>query len=106
MAKKSGVCAFCGRKATEVRLLIQGIDAEICDNCAEQAHLIVKEQFGESGKGYNSKGFNLKKPAEIKAFLDQYVIGQDEAKRTLAVAVYNHYKRISQKVEEIGRAHV
>ena len=101
MAKKSGVCAFCGRKASEVRLLIQGIDAEICDNCAEQAHLIVKEQFGEpkQGKGFDSKGLILKKPTEIKRFLDQYVIGQDEAKRTLAVAVYNHYKRISQKVE-------
>ena len=99
MAKKSGVCAFCGRKASEVRLLIQGIDAEICDHCAEQAHLIVKEQFGEGNKNFNSKGLALKKPAEIKAFLDQYVIGQDEDKRTLAVAVYNHYKRISQKVE-------
>ena len=101
MAKKSGVCAFCGRKASDVRLLIQGIDAEICDSCAEQAHAIVKEQFGEHKRGqdFDSKGFTLKKPAEIKRFLDQYVIGQDEAKRTLAVAVYNHYKRISQKVE-------
>ena len=100
MARKSGVCAFCGRKASEVRLMIQGIDAEICDSCAEQAHIIVKEQFGDTQKDkFASKGFTLKKPAEIKAFLDQYVIGQDEAKRTLAVAVYNHYKRISQKVE-------
>ena len=101
MAKKSGVCAFCGRKASEVRLLIQGIDAEICDNCAEQAHAIVKEQFGahKRNQDFDLKGFTLKKPAEIKNFLDQYVIGQDEAKRTLAVAVYNHYKRISQKVE-------
>ena len=99
MAKKSGVCAFCGRKANEVRLMIQGIDAEICDNCAEQAHLIVKEQFGDDRKRFPSSGMTLKKPAEIKAFLDQYVIGQDEAKRTLAVAVYNHYKRISQKVD-------
>ena len=80
-------------------MLIQGIEAEICDSCAEQAHAIVMEQFGERNKNFNSKGFALKKPAEIKAFLDQYVIGQDEAKRTLAVAVYNHYKRISQKVE-------
>ena len=80
--------------------MIQGIDAEICDSCAEQAHLIVKEQFGDSErhKGFESKGVSLKKPVEIKSFLDQYVIGQDEAKRTLAVAVYNHYKRISQKV--------
>jgi len=99
MARKSGVCAFCGRKANEVRLLIQGIDAQICDSCAEQAHVIVREQFGDGQKNaFASKGFTLKKPAEIKAFLDQYVIGQDEAKRTLAVAVYNHYKRISQKV--------
>ena len=100
MAKKSGVCAFCGRKASEVRLLIQGIDAEICDNCAEQAHLIVKEQFGEGNKKFSSKGFALKKPTEIKAFLDQYVIGQDEAKRTLAVAVYNHYKRLQQPTDD------
>ena len=80
-------------------MLIQGIEAEICDSCAEQAHLIVKEQLGESKKEYTPTGVTLKKPAEIKAFLDQYVIGQDEAKRTLAVAVYNHYKRIGQKVE-------
>ena len=99
MVKKSGVCAFCGKKASEARLMIQGINAEICDSCAEQAHIIVQEQFGQ-GSHYVSKGFNLKKPLEIKQFLDQYVIGQDEAKRTLAVAVYNHYKRISQKVQD------
>jgi ATP-dependent Clp protease ATP-binding subunit ClpX len=100
MAKKSDVCAFCGRKASEVRLMIQGIDAQICDSCAEQAHVIVREQFGDEQKNaFAPKGFSLKKPAEIKAFLDQYVIGQDDAKRTLAVAVYNHYKRISQKVQ-------
>ena len=100
MAKKSGVCVFCGRKASEVRLMIQGIDGEICDSCAEQAYAIVKEQFGDEKKSlFEPKGFALKKPAEIKRFLDQYVIGQDEAKRTLAVAVYNHYKRISQKVQ-------
>ena len=100
MAKKQGVCAFCGKKATQVRLMLQGLDAEICDSCAEQAYTIVKEQFGNAERGSNldTKGFSLKKPMEIKTFLDQYVIGQDEAKRTLAVAVYNHYKRISQKV--------
>ena len=80
-------------------MLIQGIDAEICDSCAEQAYTIVKEQFSEGNKAYTPSGMTLKKPSEIKAFLDQYVIGQDEAKRTLAVAVYNHYKRISQKVQ-------
>ena len=100
MPRKQGVCAFCGKKATQVRLMIQGLDAEICDSCAEQAHAIVIEQFGHSDRGFNvdPMGMTLKKPMEIKAFLDQYVIGQDEAKRTLAVAVYNHYKRISQKV--------
>ena len=100
MAKKQGYCAFCGRKAAEVRLMLQGIDAEICDSCAEQAYLIVKEQFGNSerNKDFDTDGVSLKKPTEIKSFLDQYVIGQDEAKRTLAVAVYNHYKRINQKV--------
>ena len=98
MAKKSDVCAFCGKRASEARLLIQGLDAQICDTCAEQAYRIVKEQFGDKDKGFTPSGMALKKPAEIKQFLDQYVIGQDEAKRTLAVAVYNHYKRISQKV--------
>lgn len=100
MPKKSDVCAFCGKKANEVRLMIQGVDGQICDGCAEQAYRIVKEQFGDDKKSnsFDTKGFTLKKPVEIKAFLDQYVIGQDEAKRTLAVAVYNHYKRISQKV--------
>lgn len=102
MPKKTEYCAFCGRKSSEVRLLIQGIDGSICDTCAEQAQRIVIEQLGNE-KGNNNdfsptKGQKLKKPAEIKAFLDQYVIGQDEAKRTLAVAVYNHYKRINQKV--------
>lgn len=97
--RKTGVCAFCGKKASEVRLLIQGLDAQICDSCAEQAHLIVKEQFNENRMPSGMKGYTIKKPLEIKNFLDQYVIGQDEAKRTLAVAVYNHYKRLSQKVD-------
>ncbi len=96
--RKTGVCAFCGKKATEVRLLIQGLDAQICDSCAEQAHLIVKEQFKENRMPTGMKNYTIKKPLEIKNFLDQYVIGQDEAKRTLAVAVYNHYKRLSQTV--------
>ena len=100
MAKKREVCAFCGKTSEQVRLLIQGIDADICDSCAEQAALIVKEHL--SGSAHNNdfdrKSNTLMKPAEIKSFLDQYVIGQDEAKRTLAVAVYNHYKRIGQKV--------
>lgn len=100
MPKKRGVCAFCGKTAEHVRLMIQGIDADICDNCAEQAALIVKEHLGSTShdNDFERKNSTLMKPAEIKSFLDQYVIGQDEAKRTLAVAVYNHYKRIGQKV--------
>lgn len=97
--RKTGVCAFCGKKASDVRLLIQGVDAQICDSCAEQAHLIVREQFKENRMPTGMKNYAIKKPLEIKKFLDQYVIGQDEAKRTLAVAVYNHYKRLSQKVD-------
>lgn len=96
--KKNGVCAFCGKKASDVKLLIQGLDAQICDQCAEQAHLIVKEHFSQSNTPFNTGSYSLKKPLEIKNFLDQYVIGQDEAKRTLSVAVYNHYKRLSQTV--------
>ena len=98
--KKSEVCSFCGRKASEVSLMIEGLDARICDRCAEQAHLILQEQLERDGKNKYPSDITLKKPKEIKDFLDQYVIGQDEAKRTLSVAVYNHYKRISQKVRE------
>lgn len=97
--KKTEVCAFCGRTHAEVNLLIEGPSCSICDQCAEQAHLIVEEQRKNSGRA-SLPEFSLKKPQEIKDFLDQYVIGQDEAKRTLAVAVYNHYKRISQKVSD------
>lgn len=98
--KKSGYCSFCGRKESETSLLIHGIDVQICDNCVEQAHLIVKEELSRSGSFKNELDFKLLKPKEIKDFLDKYVIGQDEAKRVLAVAVYNHYKRISQVVED------
>lgn len=98
--KKGGVCSFCGRTNAEVGILIEGLNGKICDQCAEQAHLIVKEQLSNSGREKSLPGFSLKKPQEIKDFLDQYVIGQDEAKRTLAVAVYNHYKRISQKISD------
>ena len=95
--KKSDHCSFCGKPAKEAKLLLQGIDAQICEQCAEHAYLIIKEQLKESGKPQRLPDFKLRKPQEIKDFLDQYVIGQDEAKRTLAVAVYNHYKRISQE---------
>ena len=105
-SKKSEHCAFCGRPASETLMLLKGLEAQICERCAEQAYLIVKEELGtidepkRKRKTGSSSSFELKKPKEIKDFLDQYVIGQDEAKRTLAVAVYNHYKRISQQVQD------
>ncbi|KAF0130887.1 MAG: ATP-dependent Clp protease ATP-binding subunit ClpX [Bacteroidetes bacterium] len=100
MAKKKDVCSFCGSSRTEVRLLISGLDGYICDQCVEQANTILREELLVSNqKGAASKSeFKVLKPLDIKNFLDQYVIGQDEAKRILAVAVYNHYKRIDQAV--------
>lgn len=90
-------CSFCGREKKEVNLLIAGIEGHICDNCVEQAHAIVEEEFRKDGT-FDTKGLKLMKPQEIKDFLDQYVIGQDQAKKILAVAVYNHYKRLNQTV--------
>ena len=91
-------CSFCGRTENEVGFLITGVNGCICDSCVEQAHEIVKEanKRANSGKAGNLQLEELSKPAEIKAFLDQYVIGQDDAKRYLSVAVYNHYKRLLQ----------
>lgn len=104
MAKK--VCNFCGRSENEVKLLITGLNGYICENCAEQAHDIVLSS-GVLGKKRqaDSEPFQLKKvpkPREIKKHLDDYVIGQDEAKRFLSVAVYNHYKRLQQPHSEKG----
>ncbi len=95
-------CSFCGRKKEETDLLIAGNKAHICDKCVEQAHFIATED-NESKSNANLEDLDLKKPKEIKAFLDEYVIGQDHSKKILAVAVYNHYKRITQKTsaEEI-----
>jgi ATP-dependent Clp protease ATP-binding subunit ClpX len=98
MAKDDNLeCSFCGRKKSETDLLIAGMDAHICDQCIEQAHGIVKEEISQSKKSKLSKELTVKKPQEIKKFLDQYIIGQDETKRAMAVAVYNHYKRLLQK---------
>jgi len=97
MAKDQEKCSFCGKKRAEVGLLIAGLEAHICESCVEQAQAILKEEFGILNKPKDHKKFELLKPAEIKRYLDQYVIGQDEAKKVLAVAVYNHYKRIKQK---------
>ena len=96
-------CSFCGREDDGTLLFLQGINAIICEECVSRAYEIVREErdrADESVKKQYSSAVALKKPKEIKNFLDQYVIGQDEAKRTLAVAVYNHYKRISQQVQD------
>jgi len=88
-------CSFCGRDKKDTQLLIAGISGHICDSCVEQAHGIVDEEL-RSKTDFNVDALPLPKPKEIKEFLDQYVIGQDEAKKYLSVAVYNHYKRLKQ----------
>lgn len=87
-------CSFCGRKRNEVQMLVSGQEGFICENCIEQAHSIVKESVKGEGFAPASTIDELKKPKEIKEFLDQYVIGQDQAKKQLSIAVYNHYKRL------------
>ncbi len=97
-------CSFCGRSEKEVRLLITGLNGFICEDCAQQAYRIVQENIPHEAKAGGEK-FKLKKvpkPKEIKAYLDDYVIGQDEAKRYLAVSVYNHYKRLQQPASDDG----
>lgn len=96
MSKEDLECSFCGRKKSDTNLLIAGLDAHICDRCIEQAHGIVVEEALHSDKGEISKDLMLKKPKLIKAFLDEYVIGQDFTKKVMSVAVYNHYKRLLQ----------
>lgn len=92
-------CSFCGRKRQEVELLITGNKGFICDNCVEQAYLIIKEE--ENARKKNTKiDFKALKPKKIKEFLDAYIIGQDAAKKQLSVAVYNHYKRLGQDIDE------
>jgi len=101
MSKEENLeCSFCGRKKVETDLLIAGVDAHICDKCIEQAHGIVEEEVSEAKTTSLSKDLTLKKPKEIKGFLDQYIIGQTETKRAMAVAVYNHYKRLLQTKDD------
>ena len=90
----SNQCSFCGSKRTDVEMLISGNEGFICENCIEQAHAIVKENAASKTTPATEKVDELKKPKEIKKFLDGYVIGQDQAKKQLSIAVYNHYKRI------------
>ena len=94
-------CSFCGRSDKEVQLMITGIDGYICNECVERANEICQDALktvSQSKLGLDLK--TLPKPQDIKTFLDQYVIGQDEAKRYLSVAVYNHYKRLLQKTDD------
>ncbi len=92
MAKKPGQqCSFCGKTKDEVLILIAGIDGYICEGCVEQAQNIIEEELHQQKREYSFKLPKLLKPRAIKEFLDQYVIGQDEAKKVISVAVYNHY---------------
>ena len=95
-------CSFCGRSRSEVDLLISGVDGFICDMCAQQAYDIVQEEQRGHSTPLDMDHIEVKKPIEIKQFMDQYVIGQDEAKKHLAVAVYNHYKRLAQQTSDDG----
>ena len=92
-------CSFCGREKKDTNLLIAGLSGHICDRCIEQAHDIVLEELQKKGD-FDVNEIELLKPIEIKNFLDQYVIGQDEAKKILSVAVYNHYKRIGVEMTD------
>lgn len=98
MAKQVLECSFCGRKKPETNLLIAGVNAHVCDRCIEQAHGIVMEELRSGGTAIlkSNADLILKKPREIRAFLDQYVIGQEQTKKVMSVAVYNHYKRLMQ----------
>ncbi len=96
MAKEELECSFCGRKKPETNLLIAGLDAHICDRCIEQAHGIVLEESKQNDNSDLSAELKLRKPQQIKSFLDEYIIGQDTTKKVMSVAVYNHYKRLLQ----------
>jgi len=92
-------CSFCGRKKAETKLLVAGLNAHICERCVDQAVGIIQEETTHTENTPSTAEFLLKKPKQIKAFLDDYVIGQEQAKKVLSVAVYNHYKRLNQNVE-------
>lgn len=93
-------CSFCGKKRNEVQMLVSGQNGFICENCIEQAHSIVKESVSPAGYSPAESIDELKKPKQIKEFLNQYVIGQDQAKKQLSIAVYNHYKRLLHAKDE------
>lgn len=97
MAKSTLHCSFCGRSRDEVKILIAGQEGHICENCVEHAREIIEQELHIKTDSNSNFKLSVKKPVEIKKFLDEYVIGQDDAKKVLAVAVYNHYKRLQQK---------
>lgn len=104
MAKNTLHCSFCGRSRDEVKILIAGQDGHICENCVEHAREIIEQELtAKEEKNKPSFKLTVKKPIEIKKFLDEYVIGQDEAKKVLSVAVYNHYKRLQQRQPESSK---
>jgi len=96
MSKKDSGCSFCGRSRAEVGILIAGVSGHICESCVQQAHSIIKEEDLSDKSKSGNEVVNVLKPSEIKAKLDEYVIGQEDAKKVLSVAVYNHYKRLNQ----------
>lgn len=97
MSKNTGKCSLCGRKEAEVSMLFTGVDGHICDECIERGHQILMEEK-KTQKSFSVGDIKLLKPKQIKEFIDQYVIGQEHAKKVLSVAVYNHYKRLSQPI--------
>ena len=103
MAKNPLHCSFCGRSRDEVKILIAGQEGHICENCVEHAREIIDQELAvKDERTTTSFKLTVKKPIEIKKFLDEYAIGQDEAKKVLAVAVYNHYKRLQQKPSDLN----
>ena len=97
MAKSTLHCSFCGRSRDEVKILIAGQEGHICENCVDHAREIIEQELNVKSDSHSNFKLTVKKPIEIKKFLDEYVIGQDDAKKVMAVAVYNHYKRLQQK---------
>jgi ATP-dependent Clp protease ATP-binding subunit ClpX len=109
MKRTEPKCSFCGREKDETLMLIAGNNAHICDSCVAQAQQIIEKEFQQKNKRSQLVPLVFKKPFEIKDYLDQYVIGQDEAKKVLSVAVYNHYKRINNNIQsdvEIEKANI
>ncbi|MDD2577618.1 MAG: ClpX C4-type zinc finger protein, partial [Bacteroidales bacterium] len=101
MAKEKINCSFCGRSEKDVEYIISSMGANVCDSCIDELYKMKQEDKKIKDKKYLQK-LEVKKPREIKEYLDQYVIGQEEAKKVLSVAVYNHYKRLNYNFETLG----